>query len=248
MTYWILGKYNNKSFGSKADILNAIAKQKFQTSPGFVIWCNFIPEIIDTIYDKYVGSSNYIVRSSSNFEDSNNLSYAWIFLSVSGIYSKKTLIEDIDRVFKSMDSKLIDAYELGVLWKINKNRKMNVIIQEYIEWEFSWVYFSKLDNKEILNYVLWWNSLLIEWVEDWSILHFDVNKNIIFEEYNIQKYITNISSKIEYHDVFKLSFDIVMYIIGELRRIRNIFQWEVDIEWTFKDNILYILQVRPITT
>ena len=97
-----------------------------------------------------------------------------------------------------------------------------VLLQEFIEWDVSGVAFIQ-DNKIIIEYVLWTNMKLVDGSITPDHVEIDINQ----------------SSK----DIP----EILKNHINELYKIKTIFNDNVDIEFTIKDNKMYILQSRSIT-
>jgi pyruvate,water dikinase len=77
----------------------------------------------------------------------------------------------------------------------------------------------------------------------------DNNFKIIKQEYNLQEELLNSNLEItEYNKKVSIKKDILLKLIKIFIKIEKIFNFDVDIEWTIKNNEVYILQVRPITT
>lgn len=134
---------------------------------------------------------------------------------------------------------------------------MNVLVQEYIFWDYSGLYFSNLDNQKILSVIKWWNSLLVDWKVNWTNLYMDENYNIIKDEYYniikdeyfIQEKILDKDFKIkEYYKKVYIEKKFFLELLKTFIKIEKIYDYPVDIEWTIMWKKVYILQVRPITT
>jgi len=72
--------------------------------------------------------------------------------------------------------------------------------------------------------------------------------NILEVEYNLQDKILN--SSLEILDFYKKVYidkKLLLKLIKQFIKIEKLYQIWVDIEWTIKDEEIYILQVRPIT-
>lgn len=201
------------------------------------------------IYKNNILTDFYICRSSMNNEDSLKLSYAWLFDSIEWKINENILEKDINEVFSSLNNDFLDNYELNIIWKKVNDRKMNVLIQEFIIWDISWIYFSKFNWKKLIEYVKWCNQFLVN-------ATVKSNKIILDDDYNILEHIKNIQYKYiwENLDIFiynnennSLSFELQKKLINELQRLRSFFDYEIDVEWTIKNWLIYILQVRPIT-
>lgn len=199
-------------------------------------------------YEKYISSPFYICRSAMIYEDGEVLSYAWLFESIEWKYNENNLLEDIKEVFLSLNNEFIDEYEKNCLWFILENRKMNVLVQEFIIWEVSWVYFSEYSWGRLIEYVKWCNQFLVEWI---------VNTNKIFldKEYRLEKHIKNNQYKYigENLDIFiydRINQSLSDFMMEELfftfKKLERFFDFPLDVEWTIRWGKVYILQVRPL--
>lgn len=245
----ILWKYEWKLFWWKADNLN-ILYNKWLNIPRSICLNKNVKEVeLYELFNNYIYSDIYIVRSSANCEDGDKLSYAWMFESIEGFISKKLLYNDVKEVFNSIDNEYLDLYEKNLIWNIFKNRKMNILIQEYIIWDFSGVYLSNMNSERVLWIIKWWNKLLVDWKVNWTNIYMDDTFKIKKQEYNIQEIIFWKDLKIvEYNKKVYVDKNMFLKLIKEFIKIEKIFWYNVDIEWTIKNEKIYILQVRPITT
>ena len=208
-----------------------------------------INEDIYTDYMNIVWSEYYICRSSMSNEDSMKLSYAGLFESIEWRISEKLLHNDILDVFQSVENDFLDEYEIKITWKVLEKRKMNVLIQEFIIWEVSWVYFSNFNNGRLIEYIKWCNQFLVDGVVKANKLFLSKNYTIIEHKKNIQyKYIwENLDIYIYEKENNSLTLECEGLLISELSRLQTFYDFEIDVEWTISKWKLYILQVRPIT-
>ena len=205
---------------------------------------------IKKVYEQYLNTQFYICRSSMSNEDSKKLSYAWLFESIEWNIGNWWLEEDIGEVFESINNNFLDKYEKNIIGHIIKNRKMNVLVQEFILWDVSWVYFSKFDrDKKIIEYIKWCNQFLVDWIVK-------SNKIILNNKFEIKNHEKNKQYKYiwENLDIFiyekinnSLNEKVLEKLLIELKKLENFFDFDIDVEWTIKDWKVYILQVRPIT-
>ena len=246
---YILWEKVQLSFWWKIDNLNVLKNKWFNVPKGFFFNNSRISEIaINSLFLSYIKSDKYIVRSSASCEDSKKISYAWMFKSISWFYKKGTLLRDVLSVFNSINSDYLNIYEKEVLWSSQKNRRMNVLIQEYISWDISWVYLSNINKNRIIWFIRWWNQLLVDWKVSWTEIYMNRKFKIIKENYNVQSSFLNRElSIINYNKKVYLINSLFEDLIKVFKRIEKIFGFDIDIEWTIKDNQIYILQARPIT-
>lgn len=215
---------------SKAKNLAILSNNWYKIPEWFVVHNDFISNHIN-FWEQLDISKNLellwsrlnAVRSSSSIEDWFDLSFAWAFDSYLNVAQS------------DVTNKVVDCYNslywekiISILWNKSLDLKMSVIIQEMILWQLSWVAFSKNpvnnDSSEIvIESVKWICDNLVSW-------------KITPNRFNFPKNI-NFSSLNEYKNLFKSVLDIEQF-----------FWYPVDIEWTIRDGILYILQVRPITS
>lgn len=198
-----------------------------------------------------------ILRSSHNLEDSNKHSFAWIFDSFYPIYS----LNDIKKWIKYCEKWFKKEKTISYL-KINKinnfDLKKNYILQEYIEWDLSWVIFTKHNNDFIrIEFVPWINYWLTDWLLSWTNI-FLFNKNnlsdfslewICLSDFCYWIYNWKIIKKNSLDN--ELILNIFMELKNELLSmaldIEKIFWSPQDIEFTIKNKKIYILQSRDIT-
>jgi len=242
-------EYNWIMFWWKADNLNYLYQKWFNIANGFCISSHSIDKkLIEEYYERFIISDKYIIRSSANCEDWKKLSYAWMFKSIEWKYKNWLLHNNIKKVFDSINNSFLDMYEKNIIGKIIKNRKMNVLIQEYIVWDYSWVYLSNINDERVLWIIKWWNKLLVDWQVNWINIYMNKNFKIIKQEYNIQEKILDWNFNIlEYNKKVIIENKLFLNLIKEFIKIEKIFNFDVDIEWTIKEDKIYILQVRPIT-
>jgi phosphohistidine swiveling domain-containing protein len=228
LIYWDYRDFWNKSYN-----LSILKNQWYNIVDGVVLSSELLQMIVDNkITDmeekKIINNvanqlwNDLIVRSNFLWEDGNFNSYAWIFSSYISILPEQ-LIKTIKKVIQSWQN--LNKYS-------NSDIKPWILIQKMVYWEFSWVAFSKDQNKSkwcVIEIVNWLNENLVNWTQQPYSFNIDHNKKdeaIINSPIN-QEIINNLSKITE--DVGKL------------------FNREVDIEFTIKWDKTYLLQVRPVT-
>lgn len=243
----VLWLSENNNYWSKINNLNFLKKTWFNIPKWFILEKKIDKEKINILYGSQINSKYYIVRSSSNVEDSNKLSYAGLFISIFWMYKNWKIFNDINRVFDSINDKKIEIYDKKILWRVNK-KKMNVLVQEYILWDLSGVFFNNINGDKLLSIVKWWNSLLVDSVVSWTNIYMWEKFNILKSEYNIQEKIINDNLNIiDLYEKVYIDKKILLLLLKEFIKIQRLYNYSIDIEWTIKDGIIYILQVRPIT-
>jgi pyruvate,water dikinase len=192
--------------------------------------------VLADTYESFQGKK-VIVRSSSVLEDSTHYSFAGVHESINDINSFEDFLLAIKKVWTSLwsDAALIYKNELGLNVE---SSAMAVVIQHFITGETSGVGFSQDPrNKDSQN-------LVIEAVEGQCKYLVDgVRKPSC---YVINKKTSTIS-KLQIGDSDTIGEDSILRIADELKKFERQLGFAIDVEWTKKEDKLYILQVRPIT-
>lgn len=196
-----------------------------------------------------------ILRSSFSWEDGDKYSFAGIFHSYYPINSKKDLKSIIKNKKLCPDWKKLDIYKPKEL--ASANIIHNYIIQEFIVWDISWVIFSKYEKKYIrIEFIPWLNFPLTDWIASPNIYLFDRNNfdNFIIDDIYIENFSFFLNNEwkilkkyiiIDYESKF---MEIKNNLLKMTLDIEKIFWYPQDIEFTVKNNDIYILQTRNITT
>lgn len=193
-------------------------------------------EVKDFIEFQFKNTNLFSVRSSSSVEDGINASFAGQFATYLNV-EKDNITKYINECFEyKKDSKIQDYCSAN---KINvDNMYMNIIIQEMIEADYSGVIFTA-NPQGILN-------------EAVIVIGEGVGNNVVEDKVDTTSYYYNLSDNKYYYETQGRSKVLDCTIIDELievsRKIEDIFGCYLDIEFAIKDNNIYILQSRPITT
>ncbi|MBN1388375.1 MAG: hypothetical protein JW965_08020 [Bacteroidales bacterium] len=225
--------------GNKAESLILLQKHKYKIPKTFIINTDAFEEygqnkektleILAKDIEK-LPDYNYIVRSSTNIEDSENYSHAGQFLSIPDIRHNK-LIEKICSVWDSASKGERTDYQ-GKAGVESLNVKCAVILQKMISPVLSGVSFSK-------NPVTGNNEVVIEAVrgsgEDlmqrgMAPMRWRIRKDVVLEGDNKFEYI-----------------NLVKNVARSTLKLKRIYGRNVDIEWVFDGKDLYYLQLRSIT-
>ncbi|MDD4803856.1 MAG: PEP/pyruvate-binding domain-containing protein [Candidatus Pacebacteria bacterium] len=224
----VKGDISEKLIGEKATNLIKLKKRDFNV-PDFFIISSDIDNVklfqidIGKEYDN-LGGDLVAVRSSAVGEDSVSQSFAGQYKTILSV-SRDGLMDAINECRDSLNSQHALAYSKNKI--INK---MAIIVQKMVLADISGVSFSADPIRNNKNFII------IESVKgpcDQLVSgmvtpnHYVINKDKINEE--------SLSENIKE----------VAFITKE---IENKFGYCVDVEWVIQDGILYILQVRPITT
>ena len=175
----------------------------------------------------------YSVRSSCNLEDGENNSFAGQFDTYLNVkesdlvkYIKKCFLSLFnDNVFDYIKKNNIDFNEL----------KMNVIVQEMVTSDISGVLFTS-NPQGILN-------------ESVISVAYGLGENVVADKGDVTNYYYNNTDKVYYYEGEDiLSSDNINKLLDDANKIKEILGDYLDIEFSFKDNDLYFLQARNITT
>lgn len=183
------------------------------------------------------GCVSFVVRSSSNIEDGANNSMAGMLES----YLKLTTIEELEEAIRKCYSAFYSDKLLNYIYEnIHgvQERKMGILIQEYIEGDAFGVMFTtdplsgQRDRIQI------------------SVFEGDSEKISqmapVTHIYSINKLTGEIIPLSQTH-IVSLSTDLGRELISLAQSCETLFGTSLDIEWTIRDGSLYLLQVRPIT-
>jgi len=265
-------KYLEKT-GLRGRILIELSRKKFQDMRWEELWDanqrirnmfnttqipNKIRDILEKELEEY-SETLIAVRSSANSEDSEKTSFAGLHDSYVNVIGVNEILEKTKLVWSSLwsDSALLYRKELNL--SIEQSN-MPVLIQRMIQGESSGVVFSKNPinkNEILLEAVYGLCKGLVDGLIEPDRWTFSINKRKIKNHYaplrkfalrptkngTIKKELT-----IEQKKTSPLTDQQAVQIAKIAMEIEKIFGKPQDIEWTIKDEMLYIIQSRPITT
>ncbi len=184
---------------------------------------------------------SFAVRSSFSLEDSDSLSFAGMFSTYLDV-SRNSVEDTVRKVFQDYRDKKIITYGIKHSYPEKEIRsfidKSTVIVQEMIDPDYSGVIFTA-NPLGLLN-------------ETVIIVGNGIGSNVVEEKTNVTTYYYNLTDKKYYFNRMENSPELAPSVIEELiavsSKIRGIFKQESDIEFAIKDDIVYILQSRRITS
>ena len=189
-------------------------------------------EIEQYLSRNFDSKDTFSVRSSGLAEDGGKRSYAGQFETFLNV-KQEDLIKNIKKCWKSAHNKNIKLYA-GDL----NNVKMGVIIQKMIVPKISGILFTANPN-----------GLLNEMV---VVAGAGQGSNVVEDKVPVCTYYYNKTDKISYfekqNNAEELNSKELDEIIEVGNKIHDIYKTYVDVEWCIKEDKLYILQARPITT
>lgn len=225
-------------YGGKAVNLAKLINFGFNVPEGFVIPANLeVDKHKDEIFKNFdeLKTNCVAVRSSANCEDSNSLSFAGIFESYLNV-SKSELIKTIIKCRESLNTNRAKTYVS--INNINSTElNLGVIVQKMISADYSGVIFTQDPYSS--------QKMIIEVVEG-------LGKNIVGGVVTPGSYSINKKSlKLEKRGNLnrkKLNKNIIDTLVTQSLEIEGKLGYSVDIEFSIKNQNIYYLQVRPITT
>lgn len=196
------------------------------------------------------------VRSSATCEDSANKAWAGqldTFLSV----NKENLLEKIKLCWASLFSERTLAYDSDVLDKAS----ISVVVQEMVSSDVAGVAFSvnpitQNINEILVNAVYGLGEAIVsgEVTPDQYLVH--KTGRILSQTHEIQSQgLYRRNGKVEWSKIpqdkqnkAKLSPKIILKLCDTVAKIEKFYKFPVDVEFAIKNQKIYILQARPITT
>ena len=223
-------------FGGKATNLGFLIRNGFNVPEGFSISTRInklTTDIKEKVIEKLKGIGYPVaVRSSATAEDSKNSSFAGQFKTFLEINSERELFVAIEKCWNSLNSKNVQAYLKN---KNIKNVKIAIIVQKMINADYGGVIFT-IDPVGKKN-------ILIEIVKDSGekLVAGEATPN----SYHINRKDFSINQK---KTTFEFDEKHLIDISKVALKIEKLYDYPQDIEFCIKDNKLFILQSRPITT
>lgn len=188
--------------------------------------------------DKEIDINNYkgkyAVRSSSYLEDGIHDSFAGQFDTFLNV-KPNNINKKVKQCFNSINKNNVKEYLKKKKIKV-KNFKMDVIIQEMVDSDYSGIIFTS-NPQGLLN-------------ETVIVVGKGLGNKIVEDKVKTTTYYYNKTDNIYYYEGKKdyLSKEIIEKLIKESEEINKVLGEYLDIEFAIKENEIYILQARPITT
>ncbi|MEE4115442.1 MAG: PEP/pyruvate-binding domain-containing protein [Marinilabiliaceae bacterium] len=231
---------DNESAGNKALSLLFLKQNRYRVPQTSIVLTKAFEEyrlngkaVLADLEDelKSLPAGIYIVRSSTNLEDSDNYTHAGQFLSIPGVSGTGALLSAVKSIWDSAlgqsDSEYLKTFAID-----NSRLKCAVIIQKMISPVLTGVSFSK-------NPITGVEDVVIEAVEGSGE---DLMQNGLTPMRWIVRddKLTGNKEKSEYDRIIK----------KVARTTRNIYRrhnYHIDIEWVFDGRKIYYVQLRKIT-
>lgn len=185
---------------------------------------------IDLSFSK---SSEFAVRSSYSAEDGESSSCAGQFTTLLNV-RREDVHDAADKVMKSYSS---ENYLTGDRCKAD-TLENKVIVQDMIKADYSGVIFTS-NPLGIVNEIV-------------IVTGAGLGVNVVEDKINTASYYYNCDDKQYFYtapeNMEPLSSGMISELVENALKIKDIFHRAMDIEFAVRNNILYILQARPITT
>ena len=220
-------------YGSKIDNLITLRDNGFNV-PAFTV-VPYEDAVKDDLQFDMPSSGNlFSVRSSANVEDGEFQSFAGQFETCLNV-SRENVKDKIKEIISSLNSDGVKAYceKSGTDFS---DIKMNIIVQDMIDSDIAGVLFTA-NPQGILN-------------ESVITVGRGLGEGIVSSKVDTTSYYYNLTDRICYFEGKEdlLDQDKIEELIGISNKMKAIFGEYLDIEFAVKNGVIYILQVRPITT
>ncbi|UCE72039.1 MAG: hypothetical protein JSU99_01655 [Nitrospiraceae bacterium] len=216
-------------------------------------------ESIKEALEKYFAGKSVVVRSSAPGEDTSETSFAGLHESYVNVKGTESVMEHIKLVWASLwsDAALLYRKELG----LDENRSsMAVVVQEIIIGDVSGIGFGQSPNDPgqcIIEAVYGLNQGLVDgtlepdrWILDRTegsvVSHTSAARTRGLYTSEGGTALASLPSELQSSP--PLREEQVRTVYSLLMNAEGIFGLPQDVEWTMKEDILYVLQSRPITT
>lgn len=232
-----IDNYESYNIGAKAHRLFEMKKNGIPV-PDFICIKHEVSEttIINAVNQYFNSDDFFSVRSSASAEDGTEYSFAGQFETFLNV-SRAELCLFVKKCFSSVKSERVKAYCDSVDINFN-NIEITVIIQRMISADMSGVIFSS-NPQGILN-------------ETVIAVGRGTGDNVVEDRTSVTQYYYNISDDVFYYEVQcdspLLKMSELKKIIELSEKIKKLYGDYNDIEFSIKNEEVFILQSRPITS
>jgi pyruvate,water dikinase len=195
---------------------------------------------LSSALNKYIPatSEKIIVRSSASVEDSIRTSFAGQFVSAVVPNSDEDLIAGLKQCWKAIASPSLAAYAQAMRVRLSATH-FAFLIQQFIEFEYSGVLFTRLPNTSNKG------DYLVEYAEGGA--HQVVAGHVIPARCRLVRGTESVEWLSQPIHVSRLA-DRTLLQLGRLAtKAKQVFSSDQDIEWGLAGSDLFLLQSRPIT-
>lgn len=182
-------------------------------------------EICDFVYNnvKFDKNQKYVARSSASCEDSVLFSASGQYDSFIGIKSFDKMIEAIKKIYFSFIAKSVMLY--SKINNVNVDKEyMAILIQEQVPVEMAGVIFSRNPKNQ----------------KDECVIEIGYNNGVSVVSG------TSCDKRVFVRVGDKTNDRVISRLLDAVCEIKELFNKDVDVEWGYADNKLFIFQARPI--
>jgi len=225
-----------KEVGGKSAHLNHLKHEGLPVPKGVIVENDyFLQDVKPDFIHNLDPNKRYAVRSSALDEDGSNFSFAGLqdtYLNV----SYEDILEKVETCYQSQFNERALEYRKNL--DIGASKGMSVLVQEMVDADYAGVIFTQnpLNNRI--------DEIVIEVVEGLGEKLVSGYKTP--STYTVNK--QNPSMTTTVNSTNELSQEMILELVRYANIIENLYGIPQDIEFAIKDNIVYILQARPITT
>jgi len=236
----LTGKWTISQIGNKAESLLFLRKNSFPIPSTWIViadafqsyreegfpFLKILEEEVTSLPDLF-----YAVRSSTNLEDGENVSYAGQFRTLLNVQGKEQILQSIMEVWESAAMEQEGIYPKG---KSNSDGALRfaVIIQEMIHPVLSGVGFSR-------NPVTNLNEAIVEAVEG-------IGEDLVQKGVTPLRWRSRGDRLLEGESSYR-HFPVIQKVFSAIRALKKACRKDIDIEWAYNGKKLYFLQLRSIT-
>ena len=225
--------FKDYNIGTKAANLFTLLKAGINVPPLLCVTSSL--DINDSLIEKF-GDEDVSVRSSSGVEDSAEYSFAGQFNTILNV-SPGDIREAAERVLSVPQSDSFRKYCANC--KVDPDKvNITAIIQKMIRADISGVMFTANPQGILSEAVI--------------VAGYGTGDNVVEDKVSTSAYYVSTGEKLYYSERQEnspvLSEKQIYSLIDTGKKIKEIFGSEMDIEYAIKDDIIYILQARAITT
>ncbi|WP_369361271.1 PEP/pyruvate-binding domain-containing protein [Priestia megaterium] len=200
------------------------------------------------------------VRSSSALEDLENASFAGQYETILNVRNREELLTSIKECWASYFSSVVQAYAEDKEISLS-NPQMGVLVQGMVEADVSGVIFSvnpitESEDEVVINVAYGLGEGVVSGgvTPDLFIIHKQTKsivKELGLKEYKLVSGFTGITKAVttdKEKNEFSISDETALQLLRLTNQVEQYCQYAVDIEFAIKNEHIYLLQVRPVTT